>query len=89
MIINILRNKKFQAIFKEQFIRWRKLNILHVFIKQSYFSVPEDVILNLTIKKNYHSAEIDYKDFMKIYRECTKELYTFLTTDITLSTSDL
>ena len=40
-------------------------------------------------KKNYHSEEIDYKDFMKIYRECTKELFTFLTIDTTLSTSDL
>ena len=29
-------------------------------------------------KKNYHTAEIDYKDFMKIYKECTKELFTFL-----------
>ena len=26
---------------------------------------------------------------MKIYRECTKELHTFLTIDTTLSTSDL
>ena len=24
-----------------------------------------------------HSADIDYKDFMKIYRECTKELFNF------------
>ena len=89
MIINIMGNKKFQAIFKEQFIRWRKLNILLVFIKKSYFSVSKDVRLNSTIKKNYLSAEIDYKDFMKIYRECAKEPYTFLTIDTTLSTSDL
>ena len=31
-----------------------------------------------------HSADIDYKDFMKIYRECTKEPYSFLTIDTTL-----
>ena len=31
-----------------------------------------------------HSAGINYKDFMKIYRECTKEPYIFLTTDSTL-----
>ena len=24
-----------------------------------------------------HSADIDYKDFIKIYRECTKEPYHF------------
>ena len=32
----------------------------------------------------YHSADIDYKDFIKIYRECTTEPYNFLTIDITL-----
>ena len=51
MIINIMRNKKLQAIFKEQSIRCRKLNISLVFIKQSYFSVPKDVRLNSTIEK--------------------------------------
>ena len=28
-----------------------------------------------------HSADIDYKDFVKIYRYCTKEPYNFLTID--------
>ena len=31
-----------------------------------------------------HSADIDYQDFMKIYRECTKEPHNFLTIDTTL-----
>ena len=31
-----------------------------------------------------HSADIDYKDFMKIYRECTNEPYNFLTIDTPL-----
>ena len=35
-----------------------------------------------------HSADIDYKGFMKIYRECTKEPYSFLTIDITLPSSN-
>ena len=43
MIADIMTNKKFQAIIKELFIRWRKLNISLVFIIQSYFSVPKDV----------------------------------------------
>ena len=34
-----------------------------------------------------HSANIGYKDFVKIYRECTKEPYSFLTIDTTLSVS--
>ena len=35
-----------------------------------------------------HSADIDYKDFVKIYREYTKEPYSFLTIDTTLPASD-
>ena len=30
-----------------------------------------------------HSAHIDYKDFVKIYRDCSKEPYNFLTIDTT------
>ena len=35
-----------------------------------------------------HSAGIDYNDFNKIYRECTKEPYSFLTVDTTLPASN-
>ena len=35
-----------------------------------------------------HSAGTDYKDFVKIYRECTKKPYSFLTIDTTLPASD-
>ena len=35
-----------------------------------------------------HSADNDYQDFIKIYRECTKEPYTFLTIDAKLPASD-
>ena len=35
-----------------------------------------------------HSADIDYQDFMKICRECTKEPFNFLTIDTTLPASD-
>ena len=31
-----------------------------------------------------HLADIDYKYFMKVYRNCTKEPYSFLTIDTTL-----
>ena len=103
MIADIMTNKKFQAINKELFIRCIKLNTSLVFITQSYFSVPKVVILNsthyLTMKINNrrelqniaitHSTDIDYKDFMKIYRECTKEPFSFLTIDTTLPASDL
>ena len=85
------------------FIRCGKLNISLVFITQSYFSVPKDVRLNpthyLIMKINNtrelqniainHSADIDYQDFIKIYLECTKEAYNFLTIDTKLPASDL
>ena len=35
-----------------------------------------------------HSADIDYNDFMKIYRECRKNPHSFLTIDTTLQASD-
>ena len=34
------------------------------------------------------SADIDENDFMKMYRECTREPYNILTTDTTLPASD-
>ena len=102
MIADIVTNKKFQAIITELFIRYRKLNILLLFITQSYFSVWKVVRLNSThyliMKINNkrelqniainHTADIDYKDFMKIYRECTEEPYFFLTIDTTVPASD-
>ena len=98
MIADVMTNNEFKAIITELFIRCRKLNISLVFITQSYFSAPKDVRLNSThylimkinIKRELqniainHSADIDYQDFMKIYRECTRQPYNFLTIDSTL-----
>ena len=80
-----MTNKKFQAKIKELFIRCRKLNTSFTFITQSYFSVPKEVRLNSThylIMKIHNkrelqliaindSADLDYKEFLKIYRNCT------------------
>ena len=35
-----------------------------------------------------HSADAVYKDFMKIYRKCTGEPYSFFTIDTTLPADD-
>ena len=97
MISHVMPHKKTQQVLKELFIRFRKLNISLCFLTQSYFSVPKDVRLNCThyviFKLNNkrelqniainHSADIDCKDFLKIYRDCTKEPYNFLTIDTT------
>ena len=97
-----MTNKKFQAIIKELFIRSRKINISLCFLTQSYFTTPKDVRLSCThyviFKVNNkrelqniafnHSADISYKDFLKIYRNCTKETYSFLTINATLPAND-
>ena len=98
MIADMINNNKLNPIVTELFIRGRKLNISIVFITQSYFKVPKDVRLNSThffimkipnkrerrqIALN-HSSDIDFKDFMNIYKKCTKEPYTFLVNDTTL-----
>ena len=93
MISHVMSNKKAQQVLKELFIRCRKLNISLCFLTQSYFSLPKELRLNCThyiiFKLNNkrelqniainHSADIDYKDFVKIYRDCTKRPYNFLT----------
>ena len=80
------------------FVRGRKLNISIAFITQSYFKVSKEVRLNSThlfimkipnkrklqqIPLN-HSSDIDFKDFIKICRNCTAKPYSFLVIDTTL-----
>ena len=82
MIADIINNKKINPVVTELFIRGIKLNICFVFITQSYFKVPKDIRLNSTrffmikipnkrelqqIALN-HSSDIDFKDFIKIYK---------------------
>ena len=38
--------------------------------------------------QNNHSEDIDYNDFVKIYRECTRKPNSFLTIDTTFPASD-
>ena len=86
----------------ELFIRGRKLSISPVFVTQSYFKVPKDVRLNTSYffimkipnKRELqqiainHSSDIDFKDFVKIYKKCTDEPYSFLVNDTKLPLSN-
>ena len=95
MISHVMSDKKAQKILKDLFIRCRKLNISLCFLTQSNFSVPKVVRLNCThytlFKLNNkrelqniainHSADIDYDDFIKIYRQSTKALFNFFAID--------
>ena len=81
MVADIMNNKKLNSIVTELFIRSRTLNISIVFITQSYFKVPKDVRLN-------HSSDIGFKDFMKIYKICSAEPYSFSVNDATLASNN-
>ena len=98
----MINNNKLNPIVTELFIRGRKHNISIVFIMQSYFKVPKDVRLNSThffimkipnkrelpqIALN-HSSDIDFKDFMNIYKKSTAKPYSFLVNDTTLPSDD-
>ena len=82
MIAYMINNKNLFPVVTELFIRGRKLNISIAFIAQSYFKVSKDVRLNSTYlfimkipnKRELHqialnhSSDIDFKDFIKIYK---------------------
>ena len=98
MIADIMSSNKFKAIIKERFMRYRKLNISIVFIRQSYFRTPKDARLNSThyvIMKiqsrkklrniaQENSGDIDFKDFLKTYKDYTKEPYSCMIIDTTV-----
>ena len=100
MIADMINNKKLNPVVTELFIRGRNISI--VFITQSYFKVPKGVILNSThfffmkiLNKRElqqttlnHSSDIDFKDFMNIYKKCTAEPYSFLVNDTILPSDD-
>ena len=98
--IKELFNKNYSIT--ELFIRGRKSNISLVFISQSYFKVPKDVRLNsthvfimkipnkrelqqITLK---HLSDIDFKDFVNIYKRCTAKPYSFLVNDSTIASDN-
>ena len=102
MITDMLSNKKLNPIVPELFIRGRKLNISLVIITQSYFAVPKNIRLNsihyFIIKTSNkqklqdtafnHSSDIDFRDFMNLYKKCTAKPYSFLVIDVTLSSDN-
>ena len=99
MIVGMLSNKRITTIVTDLFVRGRKLNISLVFITQSYFAVPENIRLNsthyfiikITNKQELkqiafnNSSDIDFKDFMNLYKKCTKKPYSFFVTGATVA----
>ena len=84
MITDMLSNKKLNPIVTELFIRGRKLNISLVCNTQFYFTVPKNrlnsthyFIMKIPNKRELqqiainHSSDIDFRDFMNLYKKCT------------------
>ena len=95
--------KKLSSLVIELLLRDRKLNTSFVLISQPYFKVPKDIRLNVThsiimkipnkrevqqIALN-HLSDIEFKHFMKFYKDFSKELFPFLVNDATLSSDSL
>ena len=96
-IADMESNKKLSPLLNELFLRRRQLNILLVFISQSYFKMPKTIRLNATyyvIMKipnkrllqqiaSSHWSDIDFKDSMELYENYTKKPYSLLVNDTT------
>ena len=103
MIADMINNKKLNPVVTGLFIRGRRLNISIVIITQPYVKVPKNVrsnsthffIMKISNKREpqqialNHSSDIDFKDFIKIYKNCTAEPYSFLVNDTTLPSDDI
>ena len=103
MIADMLSNQKVIPIVTEWFIRGRKLNISFAFITHIYFAVPQDLRLNcmhyfimkIPNKREFEqiasksSSDIDFQNFIDLYKKCTAKPYSFLVIDNTLTSDDL
>ena len=72
MIADMISNKKSCSIVI--FVRVRKLSISTIFITQS--KVPNKRQIK-QIAYN-HVSDIEFKDFMNLYKKCTAKLHSFL-----------
>ena len=98
----MVSNKKPNPVVTEFFIRGRKLNISLVFITQSYFSVPKNIMLSffhyLIMKSSNqrelqqivfnYSSDNEFEDLMNLYKKCTAKPYSFLDIDATLASDN-
>ena len=98
----MLSNKIVNLIVTELSIRGRKLKVSRVLIIQYHFTVPKDIRLNcmhdFIIKipnkqdfqqiASHNSSDIDFWDFMNLYKKFTENPYSFLVIDNTLASDN-
>ena len=99
---DILSNKKINPTVTELFIGARKLNISLDFITKTYFVVPKSIRLNsihyfvmkipnkkeLQQTASNHLSDIDFQDFLNLYKKCTSKPYSFLAINTTLASDN-
>ena len=87
MIADMLSNKKLNPVVTELFIRGRKpkniaLNSTNYFImKPTNKRELEHIVLN-------HSSDINFEDFMSLYKKRTTKPYSVLAVDATLASDN-
>ena len=102
MTVDMKSNEILSCKVTELLLRGSKINISFAFTSQSYFQVPRTIRLNAThyykikipnkkelnqIASN-HSSGINFKNFMKFYRDYSKESYSLLVNNATLSSDN-
>ena len=105
IIADMLSNKKLNLMVPkvtELLIRIRKINIVFVFITQSFFPVPKNIrlhskhcfIMKSPNKRELqqiafnHSSDVDFKGFMNNYQKCTVKSCSFLVIDTTFASDN-
>ena len=72
MIADVFNNNKLNPVVTKLCIR----GIYLVFITQSYFAVPKNIILISTHLFYYnHSSDINFQEFMNLYKRFTEKPY--------------
>ena len=101
MISGMLSIKKINPIVTKLYIRGSKLNISLVFITQFYFAVSKNIWLNakyytkIPNKRKLqrisfnHSLDIDFQDYMNLYKKCTAKPCSFLVINTTLTSDNI
>lgn len=95
IIIDDFITAKDQKLAEDLFIRGRKKNASTIYISQSYFQIPKMIRLNssyfalfnvpnkkqLRAIADTHSTRIDFRRFMKYYKEIHSDPYKFMLID--------
>lgn len=95
IIIDDFITKTDQGTAEQLFIRGRKKNASTIYISQAYFKIPKLIrdnssyfaIFKIANRREIsaiavnHSTQIDYDDFIRLYREIHKQPYHFMLID--------